>query len=195
MEDEIWKDIIGYEEYYAVSNFGRFKSKERYVINHGTRVLKKERILKGSKSASGYIQVRGYIDGKNVFNKYVHDIVAEYFIPNDDISKNEVNHINHNKLNNCYKNLEWVTHKENIEKMLEFYQISVKKEKKQKDNFVPPLSRNDLKKLIRNESFEYIARIFKKKTGNTVKKWCDYYSLPRRKKDIDNISDEEWSNV
>ena len=31
LEDEVWADIIGYEGYYQVSNFGRVKSLERKV--------------------------------------------------------------------------------------------------------------------------------------------------------------------
>lgn len=32
-------------------------------------------------------------------------------------------------------------------------------------------------------------------TDNAVRKWCDFYKLPRRKTDIKAISDQEWSNL
>lgn len=44
----------------------------------------------------------------------VHRLVATAFIPRDDPDRNEVNHIDFNRKNNHYKNLEWVTHKENV---------------------------------------------------------------------------------
>ena len=45
----------------------------------------------------------------------IHRLVANTFIPNDDpINKTQVNHINGNKQCNWYKNLEWITPKENV---------------------------------------------------------------------------------
>ena len=46
--------------------------------------------------------------------KSVHRIVAEVFVPNP-YGYSEVNHKDGNKKNNCATNLEWVTHKRNIE--------------------------------------------------------------------------------
>jgi hypothetical protein len=44
-------------------------------------------------------------------NKYVHRLVAQFWLGN--IDKKEVNHIDGNKKNNNMLNLEWVTEKEN----------------------------------------------------------------------------------
>lgn len=42
-----------------------------------------------------------------------HRLVANAYIPNNDKRKNQINHIDGNKLNNCVDNLEWVTQEEN----------------------------------------------------------------------------------
>lgn len=65
----------------------------------------------------------GYVDGyesvsfrKNgkTYSKYVHRLVAEAFIPNDDpATKNTVDHIDGNKANNEISNLRWLNRAEN----------------------------------------------------------------------------------
>ena len=57
-----------------------------------------------------------------------------------------------------------------------------------------PISREELKQRIRNEPFESIGRSFNV-AGNTIKKWCDKYNLPRLKKEINNISDKDWEDI
>ena len=48
-----------------------------------------------------------------LYGKYIHRLVAEYFIPNPNGYK-EVDHIDRNRQNNYVENLRWVTHKENM---------------------------------------------------------------------------------
>ena len=50
-------------------------------------------------------------------NKYVHRLVAELYIPNPD-NLPEVDHIDTNKINNHYTNLEWVSRKENRDRAI-----------------------------------------------------------------------------
>lgn len=52
-------------------------------------------------------------------------------------------------------------------------------------------SRDELKNLIRNNSFTVVGNMFCV-ADNTVRKWCDYYNLPRRTKDINKYTDDEW---
>jgi hypothetical protein len=47
LENEIWVDVIGYDGYYEISNFGRVKSLKRLFYNaKGAECYKPERILK-----------------------------------------------------------------------------------------------------------------------------------------------------
>lgn len=52
-------------------------------------------------------------------------------------------------------------------------------------------NRNKLKSLIRSQSFVQIAKQYGV-TDNAIRKWCDEYSLPRTKREIMKISDNEW---
>lgn len=114
IENEIWKDIKGYENYYQVSNYGRIKSKAR--IRKGKQkqfYLTKEKILRAHVNKKrGYVQI--LLIKKAEQKLYLcHRLVAEAFIPNLN-NYSEINHIDGNKQNNYVKNLEWCTHSENI---------------------------------------------------------------------------------
>lgn len=55
-------------------------------------------------------------------------------------------------------------------------------------------SREELKRLIRTESFLEIGRKYKV-TDNAIRKWCDMEHLPRRKSDIMKYTNEEWEQI
>lgn len=105
---EIWKDIIGYEGYYQVSNLGNVKS----LARKGSGSSLKDRILKPGLSGSKYLFVHFSVNGK-VKMMQVHRLVAIAFIQNK-LNKKEVNHINGIKTDNRVENLEWLSPSENI---------------------------------------------------------------------------------
>ena len=111
---EEWRDVKDYKGLYQVSNMGRVKSLKRIVWDsvRGYYKTVHERILKGKKSSTGYLQVHLYQDGKGKWC-YVHRLVAEAFIPNPD-NLPQINHISEDKENNHVDNLEYCTAKYNI---------------------------------------------------------------------------------
>ena len=115
MNKEIWKDIVGYEGLYQVSNYGRVRSLDRTYTQKARNgsILKhtyKGQILKPN-NVSGYLQVNIQKHKKRNDQK-IHRLVAEAFIPNLN-NLPQVNHIDGNKHNNHVDNLEWVTTSEN----------------------------------------------------------------------------------
>lgn len=113
---EEWKDITNYENLYQISNLGRVRSVDRLIKQYGHKRqyerLMKGKILKLHKQNGGYMLATLTKDGKEK-KMLVHRLVAQEFIPNPQ-NKEQVNHIDGNKQNNCIDNLEWCTQSENV---------------------------------------------------------------------------------
>lgn len=106
--EEIWKDVVGYENLYQVSNLGRIKSLEKY---DGRGWHRKEKFKKIHKNKGGYLVVE--LVKNKIKNKYlVHRLVAQAFIPNPE-NYPCVNHKNETRNDNRVENLEWCTQKYN----------------------------------------------------------------------------------
>lgn len=74
------------------------------------------------------------------------------------------------------------------------YCVKCFNEIKKEENLKTRPSREELKQLIRTIPFTKIGERFQV-TDNAIRKWCDGYNLPRKKKDINNYSDEEWAKI
>jgi hypothetical protein len=97
---EEWKVIKDFNNEYYISNLGRIKS-----VKFG-----KEKFLKID-YASKYAKIHLFKNNKRT--KFtIHRLVAIYFVKNLE-DKPCVNHIDGNKFNNIYLNLEWCTNQEN----------------------------------------------------------------------------------
>ena len=96
LKNEKWKDIDGYDGMYQVSDLGRVRS----------RYSGEWRVLRPGTNSVGYSTVSLHNNKKQNTIK-VHRLVASAFIPNDDESKTQINHINEVKTDNRVTNLEW----------------------------------------------------------------------------------------
>ena len=152
MEEE-WRDIKGYEGLYQVSNLGRVKSLDRYVINKSNK--------------QQYYNGKILTLSKNNSQKTipVHILVAKTFIPNPE-SKPEVNHIDGNKTNNCVSNLEWVTRSENE---LHAYKNGLAKSSLKQKEAVAKYARENYSK----EVLQYDLN------GNFIKEWNSMHDVWR----------------
>jgi len=106
--EEIWKDVIGLEGLYMVSNLGRIKSLERKVNSHGWFRIKKESIRIPQNHNCGYKSISFGKRGQSL----IHRLVAIAFLENPK-NLEFVNHKNGIKTDNRIENLEWVTRQEN----------------------------------------------------------------------------------
>lgn len=100
LENEIWRNIEGYECLYQVSSYGRVKSLRDKYGNY------REKILSQCDNGNGYLQVNLCKD-KKMKTCYVHRLVAIAFIPNPN-NYPTVNHNNEIKTDNRVCNLCWM---------------------------------------------------------------------------------------
>lgn len=98
---EEFRDIVGFDDLYEVSNEGNVRNKIT------------GKILKPTSNEKGYLRVGLYKDGIRKYRS-IHRLVARAFLPNPN-SEFEVDHIDKNRTNNNVDNLRWVSHQENID--------------------------------------------------------------------------------
>ena len=103
LQQERWKDVDGYDGMYQVSDLGRVRSKK-----YG-----RWKVIKQTKDKCGYLRIKLWKNRKEK-TVNIHRLVANAFIPNDNILNNEINHINEDKTDNKVSNLEWCDRQYNM---------------------------------------------------------------------------------
>lgn len=165
--EEIWKDVIGYENKYEVSNLGRVRSCPRNTSGYGRADYL---IMKQSKDKGGYMTIGLRLNGKKSRFR-VHRLVASSFIPNPE-GKEFVNHIDGVKDNNILSNLEWATASENTRHAVEAGLINSNFDK-YKYNFVDDYSNGiSIRKICKkyNVSHDYVS-VYLKEQGVEVTRY------------------------
>ena len=111
LDGEEWRDVVGWEGLYVVSNMGRIVFLHRMVSNGKSVREILPKLCKLTINTDGYAVVHIHVNNK-VFRRLVHRIVADAFIPNPN-GKTEIDHINTLRDDNRVENLRWVTSSEN----------------------------------------------------------------------------------
>ena len=93
-----------------MENFKQFnyRGTDFLVGDHGT-IYRNGKIAHQCETPDGYLQI--YLPGGSI---KVHRLVAMCFGPGQTSERNEVNHKDFDRMNNCATNLEWMTHAENV---------------------------------------------------------------------------------
>ena len=124
--EEIFKDVVGYEGLYQVSNLGNIKSLSRKIFNGKGYFSSKEAILESSKDRKGYLVNCLRKNNKGKIHK-VHQLVAISFLNHVPCGmKLVIDHINDDKLDNRVENLQIVTNRFNARKTQDGYSSKYK---------------------------------------------------------------------
>lgn len=108
IEREEWRDVVGYEGWYAVSNLGRVRRTRTNCGTFGGRMLSPQR----RKEGFAYLKVS--LSRNNAVRQLaLHRVVVEAFVRPLTAGDEQVNHIDGNPANNRAVNLEICTAKEN----------------------------------------------------------------------------------
>lgn len=165
--DEKWTAIVfdGIENppHYEVSNYGRLRSFQ----SAGATALATNDLHPASKLIKGSV-IQGYRSlniraGGKTLNRYIHKLVAEYYVHPDNPDQAFVIHLDHNKQNNHYQNLKWATKDEMVEHNRHNPDLKNRKAPRQTRNYKLTESKvKIIKKLLLNDKnrLKMIAKQF-----------------------------------
>lgn len=206
MNKEEWRDMPEYEKYITVSNLGRVYFKPRKYINAltGAEMPAGDIYPALANDKDGYKLCNFSLNGESTTFK-VHRMVLMAFSPVENYKELSVNHKDGVKGNNNIENLEWATHKENINHAIENGLITFPKRTVLEDIncdicgniFTPNSKRNkfcssmcanfkrrkverpskdELYSLLLNNSFSKVGEMLGV-TDNSIRKWCKSYGI------------------
>lgn len=183
LPNEIWKDIVGYEGIYEISNFGRLKSlpkKARSIGSAGYEyfIQRTEKIRRPSRDTFGYMHAFLHKDG-NSKAFLIHRLVATAFIENPN-NKYAVNHIDGIKQNNNVSNLEWVTKSENVKHAYSTGLMCNKGENH------PGVKLNEV--IVKEIRLKYIPRLY------SSRKLAKEYGISKTQI-LDILNKKSWSHI
>lgn len=106
-------DFTGYKADKQRNIYSVIQKGCRDRFNRDKWVKPKKLNIRVTKNGYGRVYMRR--DSTNLREDvYIHRIIAQMFIPNPN-NLSDVNHKDSNPLNNCVENLEWLSHKDNLE--------------------------------------------------------------------------------
>jgi hypothetical protein len=109
MAQEVWRDVVGFEGLYIVSDHGNVMSLPRITGRNGAQRNRNGRMLTKTMTPNGYLKVTLYKAGKT-YQINIHRLVMRAFVGPSEL---QVNHKDEDKTNNCLDNLEYMTGLEN----------------------------------------------------------------------------------
>lgn len=112
LETEEWRDVVGYEGVYSVSNLGRIR-RNAPAARGRVGMCKPGRIMSQSLNEFGYCRKMRLTKDGMTKQHWPHRIVATAFIGPPPTPSHTVNHRNGIKTDNRPQNLEWATIAEN----------------------------------------------------------------------------------
>ena len=147
---EEWRNVVGYENFYMVSSFGRIFSLKRTIHRkNGSCYNVKSKILSPRISSHNGI-LYAYICLRNNGTRKVvaiHRLVAQAFIPNPN-SYPEVDHIDRNGINNNVDNLRWCTRSMNMNNEKTKIVVSISRHRRKLPTLYKPVVQLDGNKVM-----------------------------------------------